>query len=610
MATAPRNLKGAGSFVPIPLAGTSLALLSDVLAALNAPEAGSSSRAIEHVLLAFDADLGALLHEGRVELVIGLEAMAPEALARACLSQPDILKLENLELQAHWQPLGAGPLLLVARRHSPFSPEERHLLATIGHAFQLHYQTNQYLHDERKARYEAIEEARRDALTGLPNRARAMEQLRQQLGESGGGYGGRSKAVLFVDLDNFKQINDAHGHAVGDNFLITVSKILLGVVGANDLVARLAGDEFIVITEERQEGDLSKLADRIIEEISKPMLIGSNVLSHSASVGIAIADPMDRAETLIENADLAMYRSKQLGRGRSTNFDHQFRTTAKTKAHLEEALKQAVINGQICCHLQSIVSLPDQKITGFEALARWQHPKRGLISPADFIPIAESSSLITEIDALIIHQACQTLADWQSKGLAEDLHVSANLSARSLNDQRIANQIEASLATTGIRSDLLYIEITETMLVENLDTAARTLERLRWLGIRLAIDDFGTGYSSLRYLKKLPVGFLKIDQSFTFGLGQNQQDDVIVEAVIRMAMALGLQVIAEGVETEAQSRLLSDLGCHFAQGYFFGRPCDLATMEALLTLQRDARDGIGAEPLTGSIQNLPWQPCH
>jgi len=265
------------------------------------------------------------------------------------------------------------------------------------------------------------------------------------------------------------------------------------------------------------------------------------------------------------------------------------RTTAKTKAHLEEALKQAVIKGQIQCYLQSIVSLPDQQIIGFEALARWHDPKRGLISPADFIPIAETSSLITDIDALIIHQACQTLADWQAQGLAKDLHISANLSARSLNDQRIASQIEATLASTGVRSEFLYIEITETMLVENLETAARTLEKLRKLGIRLAIDDFGTGYSSLRYLKQLPVGFLKIDQSFTSGLGENQQDDVIVAAVIRMAMALGLQVIAEGVETVEQSRLLSDLGCHFAQGYLFGRPSDLHTMQRLLSDQQAAQ---------------------
>lgn len=402
-------------------------------------------------------------------------------------------------------------------------------------------------------------------------------------------------AVLFIDLDNFKQINDAHGHAVGDHFLITVSKILLGLVEANDLVARLAGDEFIIITEESHDGEARKLADSIIAEISKPMLIGSIVLSHSASIGIAIAGAMDRAETLIENADLAMYQSKQLGRGRSTNFDHQLRTTAKTRAHLEEALKQAVINGQIRCHLQSIVSLPDHEIIGFEALARWYDPKRGLISPADFIPIAETSSLITEIDALIIHQACQTLAGWQAMGLAAGLHVSANLSARSLNDQRIASQIEASLASTGMPSDLLYIEITETMLVENLDTAARTLEKLRRLGIRLAIDDFGTGYSSLRYLKQLPVGFLKIDQSFISGLGENQQDDVIVAAVIRMAMALGLQVIAEGVETEDQSRLLSELGCHFAQGFLFGRPSDPSIMEKLLRDEMATRIGDPAQ---------------
>ena len=597
MTTAPRHADGAGSITAIRSSNQSLALISAVLTALNDQTVESSAAAIGHLTEALDADLGVLLNGGRVEVIVGLKAIAPEVLTQAALSQPGTLRVDNeLVLQACWQPLRAGPILLLGRRQDPFNPEEQQLLQTIAHAFELYSQTSQFLLEERQARHEAIEEARRDTLTGLPNRARAMEQLRYQLVDAGGGSGGGPKAVLFIDLDNFKQINDAHGHAVGDYFLITVSKILLSLVGVNDLVARLAGDEFIIITEESHDGVARRLADSIIAEISKPMTIGSIVLSHSASIGIAIAEAMDRAETLIENADLAMYQSKQLGRGRSTNFDHQLRTTAKTKAHLEEALKQAVINGQIRCHLQTIVSLPDQQIIGFEALARWHDPKRGLISPADFIPIAEASSLITEIDALIIHQACQTLADWQALGLAEGLHVSANLSARSLNDQRIANQIEASLASTGIRSDRLYIEITETMLVENLDTAARTLEKLRCLGIRLAIDDFGTGYSSLRYLKQLPVGFLKIDQSFISGLGDNQQDDVIVSAVIRMAMALGLQVIAEGVETEDQSRLLSELGCHFAQGYFFGRPSDPASMHKLLTDQRLTRVETAAQP--------------
>ncbi len=597
MTTAPRHANGAGLSTPIRSTRQFLDLISDVLLALNDQALESCATAIGCITQALDADLGVLLNGSKVEVIVGLQDIAPEVLLRAALCQPDALRLDkDLELQTCWQPLGAGPILLIGRRHDPFNAEEQRLLQTIAQAFELYSQTSQSLFEERQARHEAIEEARRDTLTGLPNRARAMEQLRHQLADPGGGPGGGPKAVLFIDLDNFKQINDAHGHAVGDHFLITVSKILSSLVGPSDLVARLAGDEFIIITEESQHGDARKLADSIIVEISKPMFIGSIVISHSASIGIAIADAMDRAETLIENADLAMYQSKQLGRGRSSNFDHHLRTSAKTRAFLEESLKQAVIHGQIQCHLQAIVSLPDQQIVGFEALARWHHPKRGLISPADFIPIAETSSLITEIDALIIHQACQTLADWQALGLAEGLHVSANLSARSLNDQRIANQIEASLLSTGMRSDLLYIEITETMLVENLETAARTLEKLRKLGIRLAIDDFGTGYSSLRYLKQLPVGFLKIDQSFISGLGENQQDDVIVAAVIRMAMALGLLVIAEGVETEDQSRLLSELGCHFAQGYLFGRPSDLTTMRKLLTDQRATRVETAAQP--------------
>lgn len=548
------------------------------------------SACLDHLTSSGLAHAAAILRGPELLSVSGLSPSEGFELVTRQPQRASQLPLGGHSHPAVWQEIDADTTLVVLGA-TGLDPT---LLRGIAGLLQLQLQASQRLLEERQALQEALDQAGCDPLTGLPNRLRALEHLERLLASRSDPLAADQAVdpvVLFIDLDNFKSINDAHGHSVGDHFLITVSKILRQLVHADDLVARLAGDEFIVISQERSHGDASRLADRLIAEISRPMRIGSSLLSHSASIGIARVSPLDRAETVIENADLAMIQAKQLGRGRSSQFDLELRAAARARASTEDALKLAIHNREINCWFQPIVQLPSGQITGFEALARWHDPQRGMISPADFIPVAESSGLIAEIDTLVMRQACTTMAGWRHLAPPGSLHISTNLSARSLNDHRIGERIENALAESGLESNTLYVEITETMLVDNIDSATRTMEKLRRLGVKLAIDDFGTGYSSLRYLKQFPVGFLKIDRSFTEGLGQGGHDDVIVAAVIRMATALGLEVIAEGVEQPEQAELLASLGCHFAQGYLFGRPMDADAATRLLQQQSQQSPG-------------------
>ena len=496
-------------------------------------------------------------------------------------SRPTQLLLAQAGWHAAWQKLDRESDLVVLRREPLPELAAQRLSQGLARLLRLHEQADQLFQRERRALEQVQAQVSRDPLTGLPNRVRALDHLEDLLQQEQSGRE-QGTVVLFIDLDNFKLINDAYGHRVGDCFLITCSKIMQKLVRPCDLVARLAGDEFIIICRDCSLQQAQGLADQLIEQISRPMTIGTCVISHSASVGIAVVGAQERARTVIENADLAMMQAKQQGRGRASRYDLQLRTSVKERASLEDSLRQAIRQQEIRCVYQPIVRLPHGQISGFEALARWHHPRQGLISPEVFIPVAEASGQIADLDAQIIREACASLASWRRRFPVLDLHMSANISARTLRDPKIASRVEKVLHAFGIGTDSLYLEITETMLVDNIDTAARTLETLRNLGLKLAIDDFGTGYSSLRYLREFPVGFLKIDKSFVDGLGEGGHDDVIVAAVLQMAASLGLEVIAEGVECREQAILLDALGCRYAQGYLFGRPVEAASAQALL----------------------------
>jgi predicted signal transduction protein with EAL and GGDEF domain len=379
-----------------------------------------------------------------------------------------------------------------------------------------------------------------------------------------------------------------HGHAAGDQFLIAVAELLRSVVRKGDLVGRLSGDEFVVLTHTQAVTDATALAERIIAAIEQPMRLAGRGVRHSASVGIAFAEVGDNAERLIENADLAMYAAKDRGRGRFACYNAGLRQRALERVAIEAELRRALSEREVVPHFQPIVHQREQRVVGFEALARWQHPERGLLPPAAFLGVAQETGQIVEIDRQILASACQAVAHWQALDPSRDLTLSVNVSGLTLADPTLVPWVVRVLAESGLEASRLYLEITETMLVDDQVGTTDTLSHLRALGIQLAIDDFGTGYSSLLYLKRLPVGILKIDRSFIQGLGQHRGDEVIVEAVVRVSQALGIEPIAEGVETAHQAERLLALGCDRLQGFLYSPARDAAWVAAMLAEQGSA----------------------
>ena len=561
----------------------SLHLLSEVLAAFSVEDPYALRNVINRVAEAVDAEVVAIVREGTISHCIGLGVREQPLLIAHAGEHPATIQLDSGQLQTYWAPLGQGALLVVGRLTEAFNLEERSLLRAMGRSIQLSAQVLQALTAEREAKDAALHQATHDAMTGLPSRSLVLERLEVIL--SGSVSGHEVATVLFVDIDRFKQINDVHGHASGDQFLIAVADVLRSVVRSGDLVGRLSGDEFVVITLTAKREDAESLAARIIEQVSQPLVLAGKLVSHSPSIGIAFAMAGDPAETVIENADMAMYRAKDQGRGCYAVYDRTMRLTAQHRAAIEADLRRGVRLGEIRPYLQPIIALPERTLVGFEALARWQHPLQGLLPPSEFIGVAEDTGLIVEIDTLILKEACAVFGDWRRRYPDQPLRLSVNVSGRTFVDPTLPDHVARALEISGLEAENLYIEITETMLVEDIESTTQVVERLKQLGVRLAIDDFGTGYSSLLYLKRFPVGILKIDRSFIDGLGVDREDEVIVKAVIGVARALDIDLVAEGVETERQLAMLEDLGCDYVQGYLFGRPCDTSAASALLNRQ-------------------------
>ena len=586
----------------------SLHLLSEVLAAFTVEDPQALRSVIHRVAEAVDAEVVAIVNAQRVKLCIGLSSRQQAPLPSLVMHQPITLPLGEQSLHAHWAPLGEKDQLLVARLGEPFDLEERSLLRAMGRSIELSSEVLRAVKAEREAKEQALLQATHDAMTGLPGRALVLERLEELL-QGRGCEPEAAPTVLFVDIDRFKQINDAHGHASGDQFLCSVAEALRGVVRGTDLVGRLSGDEFVVVTCTSRPEEAETLARRIIERVSRPLLLAGKLVSHSPSIGIAFAEAhphpaegsdaalpaeaagitglgdnpvAQSAEALIENADMAMYRAKDLGRGRFACYDCGMRLQAQRRAATEMELRRAIRHGELLPYFQPIVRMPERRIVGFEALVRWQHPGQGLLPPSEFVPVAEDSGLIVEIDLLILHSASRILAAWKRRFPGLSLRLSVNVSGRTFVDPALTAHVTEALEASGLSADELYLEITETMLVEDIDSTTTVVEQIKQLGIQLAIDDFGTGYSSLLYLKRFPIGILKIDRSFIDGLGIDREDEVIVKAVIGVARALGIALVAEGVETDRQLQMLEDLGCDFVQGYGLGRPMDAAAAEQLL----------------------------
>ena len=429
-----------------------------------------------------------------------------------------------------------------------------------------------------------------DSLTNLPNRDWFNERLTDAVERVKRNPNYRF-ALLFLDLDRFKTINDSLGHPVGDKLLIAVSQRLLQVLRSFDTVARLGGDEFAIILENMVDyHESSRIAQRIIDELSKPFIIDGHEIMTSSSVGIVISsNNYHKTGPLIRDADIAMYRAKEVGGGCYELFDTKMRSQVIATSQLENELKVAIEENQLSqliIHYQPIVALPDQEITGFEALVRWLHPKKGLISPAMFIPMAEETGLIIDVDLRVLKAACRQLKIWQQQNRYSSLAtMSVNLSSRHFIESDCIVRIQEILVREAIDPKYIKLEITETTLIENFSTVATTLAALKALGIALSLDDFGTGYSSLSYLQQFPLDVLKIDRSFVRNVHQDAKKATIAKALIEIAHQLNLTVVAEGVETRAELAFLCQNKCDYVQGFFFSPPLASTDVE-LLELQK------------------------
>ncbi len=423
---------------------------------------------------------------------------------------------------------------------------------------------------ERRARGELIaHQAIHDPLTGLPNRLLFVDRLRRALAESDGT---EHVAVLFLDLDMFKVVNDSLGHPAGDRLLVALADRLRSAIRPHDTVARFGGDEFTVLCSGvRDESVARDLAHRIASTVAQPIALSEGEVFVTASVGIALSGgELETPETLLRNADAAMYRAKEHGRARVEIFQSESHDRAVHHLRTGNELHRALERGELRLHYQPIVSLEAGRITGFEALLRWEHPQRGLVRPDDFVGLAEETGLVVPIGSWALEEACRQTAHWRATG--SDVSISVNLSPRQLAEPGLTDDVARVLHVTGIAPEALWLEITESTLMHDAETAVRTLGSLRGLGVRLAVDDFGTGYSSMSYLKRFPVQALKVDRTFVDGLGREPEDSAICTAVVSLAHALGLRAVAEGVETPEQLAELRTLGCELAQGYLFGKP--------------------------------------
>jgi len=413
-----------------------------------------------------------------------------------------------------------------------------------------------------------------DPLTGLPNRRLFMDRLRHALGRNRRREG-RRVAVLFMDLDNFKGINDSLGHGAGDLMLVAVTERLGGLLRPEDTLARFGGDEFVVLLEDVGGPDeATRVAERISEGFGDPFGLEGRELYARASIGIALGDARTKEpEDLLRDADTAMYRAKEEDPGRFSVFDTAMHERASGRLELENALRRAIGRGEFVVHYQPIVRLDRGEVVAVEALVRWEHPERGLLEPDEFVPLAEESGLVVPIGERVLREACLKAKRWQEEHpRMPPLVVSVNLSARQLSRPDLAETVERALGEAGLEGRCLVLDVTETAYVGALEGNTGALSRLREMGVGISIDDFGTGYSSLSYLKRLPADALKIDRSFVAGLGEDLEDTAVVGMVIELAHTFGMEAIAEGVETEAQARLLGEMGCDKAQGFHFAWP--------------------------------------
>jgi diguanylate cyclase (GGDEF)-like protein/PAS domain S-box-containing protein len=443
--------------------------------------------------------------------------------------------------------------------------------------------------DRKRAEQQLNHSALHDSLTGLANRALFHDRLEHALQRTT--RTAADVAVVYLDLDGFKMVNDSRGHEAGDQVLREVAIRLTSAVRTADTVSRLGGDEFAILIEEspRALDEAETVAERVLQALTAPFDLESQQVVLSASIGIAVGDMSSTVSSMMRDADVAMYKAKTTGKSKWAIYEPAMGTAALERLDLESDLRQALAKQQLRLVYQPIIELASNNVVGFEALLRWDHPTRGVIEPDAFIPIAESNGIIVPIGKWVLEQACRTAVHWQHCYPASRLKMSVNLSARQIATHDIVGHVARALEQSGLTPASLVLEITESALVHDADTATRRLHQLRAVGVRLALDDFGTGYSSLSYLRQFPIDILKIDKSFTDTITVRSQNPPIVRGLLDLAKTLHLTTVAEGIELDVQRDSLRDQQCDFGQGFLFAKPLDLDDATALLARHQSAQ---------------------
>ena len=460
-------------------------------------------------------------------------------------------------------------------------PYEQHLIDAVAHILA-------QWQERRSAELRIVEMATHDALTGLPNRHLLQDRINQALAQDSRNR--KPMAVMFIDLDHFKNINDSLGHGIGDQLLQEVSQRLLACVRAEDTVARQGGDEFIVVLNSiGKPMDAGSVAEKILNRLKLPFHIGGNELYVGSSIGIALfPDDGQDTDTLLKNSDIAMYHAKENGRNNFQFYTQELNKSSYERHVLSLDLRHALERHEFVLHYQPVFSASNNQLYSAEALIRWQHPERGLVMPDKFITLAEETGLIIPIGEWTIAAVCKQIRNWQDQGYKAS-RVAINLSSRQFRDNKLIDTIARILKDTGIASKYIALEITESMLADNIEQVTDTLEQLHAMGVHVSIDDFGTGYSSLSYLKKFPIDTLKIDRSFVRDIATDKNDYAIVNAIIAMAHSLGMDVVAEGIETEEQLNILRQQKCDYFQGYYFSKPITAPGIESMLKKSGNTR---------------------
>jgi diguanylate cyclase (GGDEF)-like protein len=446
---------------------------------------------------------------------------------------------------------------------------------------------------ERKALEQKLTfQAFHDPLTRLANRSLFRERVEHALDRRNV----PDLAVLFIDLDNFKTINDSLGHAAGDHVLVETAHRIRSMLRTEDTAARLGGDEFAVLLEEADVTAAARVAERIRASLGTPFWVIGQEVYISASIGIAVRQSGDSAGDLLRNADVAMYTAKGKGKSRFEIFEPAMHDAVVARLGLEAELRRALERQEFVVQYQPIVKLETGAIIGAEALVRWKHPTRGMIPPMQFIPLAEETGLVVPLGGWVLRQACLQLAEWQKlRGGGEPFVMNVNLSSRQLVRDGITDEVAAAVDESGIRASWLVLEVTETVLMADPVAAAAALGSIRDLGVRVALDDFGSGYSSLSHLRRFPIDIVKIDKSFVDDVAQEGVESAIARGIIELGRAMHLQTVAEGIEVPEQADMLRTLGCDLGQGYLFARPLDASVLSERLAAEA-ANGGAGAEP--------------